>query len=266
MAQARADRAKTARELRLGDQEDLVVKDVVQDADGVQHVRYDRTYAGLPVIGGDLVVHEGAAREVSRVEWATERRITVQSTEPKVTAQEAARLSAERTGLDSGSAEPRKVVYAFEHDPVLAWETTVTGTSEDGDPVEDLVYVDARSGDQLGREAQVQHASGTGYAQYSGTVTLQTTLSGSTYQLNDGTRGGHLTYDANNSTSTARGTLLTDADNVWGSGTSANRQTAGVDAAYGAGLTWDLYKDSFARCGIRGDGVAAYSRVHYGSS
>ena len=91
---------------------------------------------------------------------------------------------------------------------MLAWETTVTGTSEDGDPVEDLVYVDARTGDQLGREAQVQHASGTGYAQYSGTVTLQTTPSGSTYQLNDGTRGGHLTYDANNSTSTARGTLL----------------------------------------------------------
>lgn len=266
MAQARADRAKTERELRLGDKEDLVVKDVVQDVDGVQHVRYDRTFAGLPVVGGDLVVHEGAGRSLSQVQWATERRIGVASTQAKVSAQDAADLSAERSGLESGSAQPRKVVYALRHAPVLAWETTVTGTSKDGSPVEDLVYVDARTGDQLGREAQVKHASGTGYSQYSGTVTLQTTLSGSTYQLNDGTRGGHLTYDANNSTSTSRGTLFTDADNVWGNGSSSSRQTAGVDAAYGAGVTWDLYKDSFARSGIRGDGVAAYSRVHYGSS
>jgi hypothetical protein len=39
-----------------------------------------------------------------------------------------------------------------------------------------------------------------------------------------------------------------------------------VDAAYGAAETWDFYKNHFARTGIRNDGVAAYSRVHYGSS
>ena len=35
----------------------LQVKDVVLDADGSAHVRFDRTYDGLPVLGGDLVVH-----------------------------------------------------------------------------------------------------------------------------------------------------------------------------------------------------------------
>ena len=41
----------------------LQVKDVVLDADGSAHVRFDRTYDGLPVLGGDLVVHlEGAGR------------------------------------------------------------------------------------------------------------------------------------------------------------------------------------------------------------
>ena len=91
-------------------------------------------------------------------------------------------------------------------------------------------------------------------------------LSGSTYQLTDSTRGGHSTYDANNSTSTARGTLFTDADNVWGNGTTSSRQSAAVDAAYGAAKTWDMYKAHFGRTGIRNDGVAAYSRVHYGNS
>ena len=31
------------------------VKDVVVDEDGTQHVRYDRTYHRLPVLGGDFV-------------------------------------------------------------------------------------------------------------------------------------------------------------------------------------------------------------------
>jgi Zn-dependent metalloprotease len=53
-----ADSAKadTAKELGLGAQEKLVVRDVVKDADGTVHTRYERTYAGLPVLGGDLVV------------------------------------------------------------------------------------------------------------------------------------------------------------------------------------------------------------------
>lgn len=45
-----------------------------------------------------------------------------------------------------------------------------------------------------------------------------------------------------------------------------NRQTAAVDAAYGAAETWDYYKSAFNRNGIAGDGKAAYSRVHYGNA
>ena len=104
MAQARADRADTKRELRLGAKQGLVVKDVVQDADGAQHVRYDRTFDGLPVIGGDLVVHQGAGRALSQVEWATDRKIAVATTKAGVSAQEAANSSARRTGLKDGTA------------------------------------------------------------------------------------------------------------------------------------------------------------------
>ena len=42
--------------LGLSKDEKLVVRDVVVDADGTQHVRYDRTYKGLRVLGGDFVV------------------------------------------------------------------------------------------------------------------------------------------------------------------------------------------------------------------
>ncbi|WP_223164032.1 M4 family metallopeptidase [Nocardioides mesophilus] len=266
MARARAERPGTEQALRLGERVHLVVKDVVADTDGTRHVRYDRTFAGLPVIGGDLVVHEGPGRRLSGVEWSTERPVAVASTEATVAPTDAAARSARATGLrDTGA--PRKVVYAVQHRPVLAWETTVTGTDAEGGPVESLVYTDARSGRLLGTDEVVKHADGTGYSQYSGTVTLKTSLSGSTYQLTDATRGGHRTHDANGSTSqTATGTLFTDADNTWGNGSTSSRQTAAVDAHYGAAVTWDLYRDLFGRSGIRGDGAAAYSKVHYGSS
>ena len=42
----------------LGTGQGLVVRDTVRDANGASHVRFDRTYRGLPVVGGDLVVHQ----------------------------------------------------------------------------------------------------------------------------------------------------------------------------------------------------------------
>ncbi len=250
IAAAKADRAETAGRLRLGAKEALVVKDVLRDTDGTEHVRYNRTYDGLPVIGGDLVVQQSPGGKLA-VERANDRRIAVPSVNPGV------------AGPGPGAV---RVVYAAQHAPVLAWQTTVTGTEPDGTPVRDLVYTDARTGKRLARLPQVMDATGSGQSLYSGTVSLATTLSGSTYQLTDGTRGGHSTYDANNSTSTGRGTLFTDADNAWGTGTTASRQSAAVDAAFGAAQTWDFYQAHFGRTGIRNDGVAAYSRVHYGSS
>ncbi|KJK55268.1 peptidase, partial [Saccharothrix sp. ST-888] len=50
----------TAKALDLGSQEKLVAKDAVVDADGTRHLRYERTLGGLPVLGGDLVVHQDA--------------------------------------------------------------------------------------------------------------------------------------------------------------------------------------------------------------
>jgi hypothetical protein len=62
------------------------------------------------------------------------------------------------------------------------------------------------------------------------------------------------------------GALLTDTDNVWGNGLASNRQSAAVDAHYGAAKTWDYYKSRFNRLGIGNDGVGAPSYAHYGSN
>lgn len=84
-----AKAADTADEIGLGAQEKLVVKDVVKDADGSVHTRYERTYAGLPVLGGDLVVHESASGARKGVTKATKATIEVASLKPAITAAKA---------------------------------------------------------------------------------------------------------------------------------------------------------------------------------
>ncbi|MFZ4295176.1 M4 family metallopeptidase [Streptomyces cellulosae] len=265
-----ATASETADAIGLGTKEKLIVKDVVKDVDGTVHTRYERTYDGLPVLGGDLVVHEpaGGARTVTK---AVKTSVAVATVTPKVAAGKAeaqalaaaAKAGSERTDADSA---PRKVIWAAEGTPVLAYETVVGGLQEDGTPNELHVITDATTGEKL-HEWQAVH-TGTGKSLYSGTVTLGTYKSGSTYQLYDTSRGGHKTYNLARGTS-GTGTLFTDADDTWGTGTassSSSDQTAAVDAAYGAQITWDFYKNTFGRNGIRNDGKAAYSRVHYGSS
>ncbi|GAA4824565.1 M4 family metallopeptidase [Streptomyces ziwulingensis] len=260
-------KAATADGLGLGAKEKLVVRDVVKDGDGTLHTRYERTYDGLPVLGGDLVVTTGAG-QTERVVKATSARIRPATLTPGITAAKAeqrAVSAAKAAGAESPDAEnaPRKVIWAAGGTPVLAYETVVGGLQEDGTPNELHVVTDAATAEQLYAYQAVHN--GTGNTLYSGTVTLGTAQSGSSYTLTDTARGSHRTYNLNRGTS-GTGTLFSGSDDVWGNGTAANLETAGADAHYGAALTWDYYKNVQGRTGIRGDGVGAYSRVHYGNN
>ncbi|MEW1778357.1 M4 family metallopeptidase [Streptomyces sp. NPDC086777] len=269
---ADANVAETAQQIGLGTKEKLVVKDVVKDVDGTVHTRYERTYAGLPVLGGDIVVHTSKAGKTEGVTKATKATIKVASLKPQLSvakAEKAALTAARTLGSTKSAADgARKVIWAGSGTPVLAYETVVGGFQDDGTPNQLHVITDAASGKKLFEYQGIENATGTGKSLYSGTVSLSTNLSGSTYQLYDTTRGGHKTYNLARGTS-GTGTLFTDADNTWGTGTassSSTDQTAAVDAAYGAQETWDFYKNTFGRNGIKNNGVAAYSRVHYSSN
>ncbi|MEV5154906.1 M4 family metallopeptidase [Streptomyces werraensis] len=268
MRQADSVKAGTAKDLGLGAKEKLVVRDVLKDRDGTVHVRYERTYDGLPVLGGDLIVQGDTAGEADKVVKATRAAVRPATTAAKVPAAkaEAQALSAAKAGKAADAdvdRAPRKVIWAAGGTPVVAYETVVGGLQHDGTPQELHVVTDATTGEKLYEWQAVQN--GTGHTVYSGTVDLTTTQSGSTYNLTDGARGGHKTYNLNRGTS-GTGTLFSGSDDVWGDGTPSNAESAGADAHYGAALTWDYYKNVHGRSGIRGDGVGAYSRVHYGNN
>ncbi|MFJ3229873.1 M4 family metallopeptidase [Streptomyces sp. NPDC086787] len=274
--------AEHAASLGLTSAEHTTVRDVLVDKDGTQHVRYDRTYHQLPVLGGDFVVHltpSGAYRSADR---ATRSLISLASVTPKVTAPKAADLAvnalrAANLGdrLKSLHAKPELVVDALHGTPRLAWRTNAIGQDSLGNPVARTVLTDARTGAQIDAWDSIETATGDGKSLYGGTVALETTQSGSSYQLKDPTRGNTYTGDAANKVDIcifgwclqrAPSTVFTDTDNHWGTGTTADRASAAVDAQYGTNETWDYYKNVHGRNGIAGDGKGSYNRVHYGNN
>ncbi|KAK1186270.1 M4 family metallopeptidase [Streptomyces sp. NBS 14/10] len=263
---ANATKADTAKALGLGAKEKLVVKDVVRDADGTVHTRYERTYDGLPALGGDLIVHESANSKIKSVTKAVKTTLAVPSTTAKVAPAAAERAAVKRAQADdarraAADGAPRKVIWAGSGKPVLAYETVVGGIQKDGTPNQLHVITDANTGAKLFEYQGIETGSGT--SQYSGSVELGTTKEGSGYTLTDADRGGHRTTDLKGSES-GEGSAFTDDDDKWGTGKPDDAQTAAVDAHYGAALTWDYYKSVHGRDGIAGDGKGAYSRVHYG--
>jgi Zn-dependent metalloprotease len=226
------------------------------------HVRLDQTHRGVPVFGGQLVAHLAPTGTLTSVSGRYHRGLTATVT-PRVTA--ATAVARARSGLGGAlAATPStRLVVLPAGRGLLAW--LVTLQVDDGSVATGnwQAFVDAASGRLLSRYNQADTATGTGNSLYSGTVTIGTEQTGTGFVMRDGARGGLETRDMFNKTSGA-GTIFTDADNVWGDGTNADRQSAGVDAHFGAAQTWDYYLNTFGRRGIDGNGFPLISRVHYG--
>ncbi|MGW3723988.1 M4 family metallopeptidase [Streptomyces sp. NPDC000851] len=274
--------ADHAASLGLTAAQDTEVRDVVIDQDGTQHVRYDRTYRQLPVLGGDFVIHlapDGTYRGADR---ATRTPLSLTGITPALSAPKAAdraanALRATHLGetLKRLTAKPELVVDALHGSPKLAWRTQAAALDAQGNPVARTVLTDARTGAQIDAWDTLESATGDGRSLYGGTVPLSTTSTGSAYELKDPTRGNTYTGDAAGQVdlcllgtlclTRAPATVFTDADNHWGDGTTTDRASAAVDAQYGTDVTWDYFKNVHGRNGIAGDGKGSYNRVHYGT-
>jgi Zn-dependent metalloprotease len=251
------------------------------DDDGSTHVRLDRTFGGLRVLGGDLVVHQGAdgAWEGVSQTLAAPLHVPTSAAIGRAAARAAVLARNATTAAVAGDDEvsaAELVVDATGVTPRLAWEVVTGGVQADGTPSRLKTYVDARTGKVLRTEEGIHTADGSGASLYSGTVPLQLTPSGSSYLLKDPTRGGTYTTDLNNTTDSmfcqlfgskcATGTTFTSTDTVFGNGTTGSRESAGVDAQYGTNMTWDYFKNVHGRNGIFGTGAGSYNRVHYGKN
>src|SRR5690606_19954583 len=277
-AQALLANRTAARMARAATADAFVPGAVLVDADGTEHVRFRRLYQGLPMIGGDLVLHarNGAVAGISQTLATTERPGVV----PSINGARA--IAAARTDFAVPVTAPpgaQMVVYARGPRPVLAYEVILSGIRADQTPSEMHYIVDAGNGAILAKWDEVHTArpgrdqggcaspvpaTGVGNSLLEGTVVLATSsCGGAGFELVDQARGGGATTNMGMRQS-GMGSVYTDADNTWGNGALDDPATVAVDAHYGVSVTWDYYLDRHGRHGIADDGVGAISRVHFG--
>jgi len=271
-AEAAVSAAEDLAAAKVGAKQALDPVAALSDSTGTTHVRMDRTYAGLRVVGGDLVVHTTKAGRVTSSQTLT--RTLDLATTPRVTA---AKVLKQLGTTVKKSGAPELVVDAIAGaNPRLAWLVTTSGTQADGTPSRIDHYIDASTGRTLHAVQRIHTVDGDGQSLYGGTVPLQLTQSGSSYLLKDPTRGNTYTIDVNNKTESilcqllgiacATGPVFSSPDTHFGTGSTSSRESAAVDAQYGTNVTWDYYKNVHGRNGIFGTGQGSFNRVHYGKN
>ena len=208
---------------------------------GMTFVEYERTYKGLPVVGGDAVVATDLNGAVQYSATAQSEKINLDTIEPKISASQAQ----DSVGANASSAE--LVVLAWE-DPALAYASSVKTVDEDGTPVKRMTFVDAMNGKELTTVDTV--FSGTGNTHYNGkgeTVEFGTSEGGDGFVMEDPDRSGL-------SCAEEGGDVFTKAEDVWGDGSGTDLETACVDAMYAAATEWDMLAEWVDRDGIDGEG------------
>lgn len=265
-AQARAMKHITnfpARTLH-GPDHSYAVRDVMVDPNGSEHVRFDRRYKGLDVVGGDLVVHSDTRGNFVSASLTLNRWIDL-PIKPSIKSVQAVQTVLALYPTHVSNSPAKLQVYARRDLPTLAWDVNVVGELIDGTPSEKHVIVDAYGGQVLDvwDDIHTANASGTGKSLYSGNVPLATNSLSTSYEMRDYSRGAQFTSNMANKT-TGFGTIFKDADNVWGINATTDSASAAADAHYGTTVTWDYYKNVHGRTGIANDGKGAYNRVHYG--
>lgn len=128
-----------------------------------------------------------------------------------------------------------------------------------------IVFVDAQTGRILGKRELIHTTNATGSAvtAYSGTQTITTDYTGSTYRLRETGRGnGIQTLNMKTAgTSYAAAVDFTDADNTWNN-VNTNKDQYATDAHWGAEKTYDYYFTKYNRNSIDNAGFALKSYVH----
>ncbi|MFL5345332.1 MAG: M4 family metallopeptidase [Hyalangium sp.] len=211
--------------------ENLAFKSMTSDQGG-QHLRFQQLKNGLPVVNGELILHVDAKGNVFAANGDardTQSGMTTQTlVKPQIAADAAALLASKQTEALDKSAKAERLVYVRDSsgELVLAHEVRVTGHAANGLPVNNLVYVDAKSG----RIALVAPQ-------------IHTALSRKVYTANNGT--------------TTPGTLKRTE------GQAATGDSA-LDTNYDLlGYVYNCYKTNFNRDSFDNAGATYISTVHY---
>ncbi|GAA4525081.1 M4 family metallopeptidase [Amycolatopsis samaneae] len=220
---------------------------VISSINGLKYVPYDRTYHGLPVVGGDFVVATNSAGQVLATSVAQTAAIDLPSTTPKLTAREAEATARTQLATVDSVLPARLAAYAI-GTPALAWTTQVTGRTKEGPSKLDVV-VDAMTGKVLRTRERVAHGDAQGVWNGPEPLHIDTTNNGDgTFSMADPNLSNVSCQDADTQT-----TFTKSGDN-WGNGDETDRETGCADALYGIQQENKMLSQWLGRNGFDGNG------------
>jgi len=233
---------------------DKFTQGAVISSGSTQYVPYERTYGGVPVVGGDFVLVLNNAGQLVFNSVALQRPIGNLSTAPTLAKGDAEAVATRQLRTVTRVEGTRLVVDAIGTTPRLAWESTVDGVGSDG--VSRLsVNVDAITGAVLRTQEHVMHGSGTAGWNGPNPVTINTVQSGGTFFMRDPTVTNLSCQDS------ANNTTFSGPDDAWGNGNATNRETGCVDALFGAQTEVRMLSQWLGRNAMDGTGGAWPIRV-----
>ena len=210
---------------------------------GLNYVPYERTYRGIPVVGGDFVVSTDNNGKILTTSVAQTRQVKLHST--KATVARALARAKSLHQLRHATLGRTRLVVLQQRSSKLAWETWVTGRKH-GEASRLTVYVDARTGRVLSTKEHV--LDGTGNGAWEGTVTIPTSGSGTSFSMTDSNASTLKCQNASGNVT------YTGTDDVWGNGDATNRETGCVDAFYSAEEERQMLSSWLGRNGMNGSG------------
>jgi Zn-dependent metalloprotease len=241
----------------------------LKDVLGVEHVKNQQHYHGIPIEGGIYSLHgRNGNFEKANGEYF---RIKGLDTKPAVKEPEAY-LKAEKfvNGKQYSweieeSRRPlgKLVILPVQNDFFLAYKFDIYSV----EPLaRKLVFVDASNGKILKVEdlIRMEDATGTALTKYQNTQQIKTEFVNSTYRLRENNRGnGIQTYNLLGSVNYTQKQDFKDTDNFWN--TTANQDNAATSVHYSVEKTYDFFLTKFGRNSFDNSGGIIQSFVHYGA-
>lgn len=271
--------------LNLDDEVGFVLLNAQSDGLGFTHYRFIQTYKGLPIENSMYIVHVQSGRITSlsgeiAVDFDNTRSYSTAAT---LSSWQGINLAVKKVGArqymweDDGmeqrlkeQTKNRAATYA------PATELVWFNEGEDINPRNlRLAYkvdvyaklplsradhfIDAQTGEYLGKKDKLFYtdATGTAATAYSGSQTIHSDYTGSSYRLRDYTKGNGII--TRHGESGQRGTDYTSTSANW---TLTGTNQAALDAHYGVSQTYAFYKANFNRNSYDNNGAALYSYVN----
>ena len=234
---------------------DLRVTRTSTDGLGMTHIRVQQEVDGIPVEGGEAIVHLDDQGDVASLTLKPVEDLNVDPV-PALTAEDALDLALEATS-GQPTRTPTTSVRILRQDDGdhLAWRVRFEQLGTDAPDAIPVVSVDAHTGDILRIQDDLWSdgaAVGTGTGDYRTGLSVDTWFIPSWYYLEDTNRGIMTVTFGNTTSSVSYGY---DADNTW----TESRTASSVEAHWSAARTLDYLADVHGWDGVDGAGGPTYA-------